>query len=58
MAKWIEWVEPFGPNNEPVYMRVTPRTAVTHMKAAYPTLSDQDALIEFICVYWASIKEI
>jgi hypothetical protein len=47
VSKWIEWVEPYGPNNEPVYMRVTPETAIAKMRsihAGYTT--DQQALDE------------
>lgn len=53
MTKWIEWVEPFGPNNEPVYLRVTPETAIAHVQETYPDLNDKDALDEFIIVHWA-----
>ena len=52
--EWIEWIEPFGPNNEPVYMRVTPETAIAVMKKAHPELTDEQALDEFIVVNWAS----
>lgn len=58
---WIEWVEPFGPNNEPVFFRVPPETAIAVQKATakqanpdfvYP--SDQAALDDFIVVHWAT----
>ena len=52
--KWIEWIEPFGPNNEPVYMRVTEQTAIAVMKKAHPELTDEQALDEFIVVNWAA----
>ncbi len=51
---WIEWIEPFGPDNEPVYMRVTPETAIDVIKKAHPELTDDQALDEFIVVNWAS----
>ena len=51
---WIEWVEPFGPNNEPVYMRVEESTAIAVMKKMHPELADQEALEDFIVVHWAA----
>lgn len=61
-AKWIEWVEPFGPNSEPVYCRVTPETAIATQKHSASTLappyvytSDERALEDFITVRWATV---
>jgi hypothetical protein len=60
--RWVEWVEPFGPNSEPVYCRVTEATAIAHAKevgkrAKYEYKDDQHALDDFITVHWASVKE-
>jgi hypothetical protein len=57
--RWIEWVEPFGPNNEPVYMRVPESTAITVSKAAaaksgHVYANDTDALDDFIAVNCAT----
>ena len=30
--RWIDWIEPFGPENQPVYMRVPESTAVAVSK--------------------------
>lgn len=61
---WIEWIEPFGPKNEPVYCRVTPEVAIaTARKSAltspkhYEYTSDAEALEDFIIVHWASRVE-
>lgn len=58
---WVEWVEPFGPNNEPVYMRVEVTTAIAKQKAYVESLGkryldDKDALQDFITVNWAYLK--
>jgi hypothetical protein len=52
--RWIEWIEPFGPNNEPVYCRVPPATAIASQRrvAEYPT--DERALEDFMTVHWAA----
>jgi hypothetical protein len=60
MGNWIEWIEPFGPNNEPVYCRVTEETAIAHQKKIgehlkKPYLDDQRALEDFIIVRWADV---
>jgi len=58
--RWVEWIEPFGPDNEPVYCRVPETTAVaTQKKSAamssskfiYP--NDETALDDFMVVHWA-----
>jgi hypothetical protein len=56
----IEWVEPFGPNSEPVYCRVTEQTAIAtqrHIGRTMPTPyeyeSDERALEDFMVVHWA-----
>jgi hypothetical protein len=51
--RWIEWIEPFGPSNEPVYCRVPPATAIASQRrvADYPT--DERALEDFMTVHWA-----
>lgn len=64
MSKWIEWVEPFSPSNEPVYCRVTPEVAIECAKASakqakpdFVYASDQEALDDFIIVHWANVRE-
>ena len=58
---WIEWIEPFGPDNEPVFCRVTVRTAVAaqkfssaQAKEGFTYVSDEDALDDFMVVHWAN----
>jgi hypothetical protein len=65
MSTWVEWVEPFGPNSEPVYCRVTKETAVATQKHsandAKPGFiyeSDERALEDFMTVQWANFVEI
>jgi hypothetical protein len=60
---WIEWIEPFGPNGESVYCRVTPETAIAQMKyaatfsnagkAGFKYATDQEALDDFMIGHWA-----
>ena len=64
MSRWVEWIEPFGPNSEPVYMAVPEATAIAVMKDIanrhYPPSfyrTDEDALQDFVVVNWAEIKE-
>lgn len=58
-TEWIEWIEPFGPNSEPVYCRVLPAVAIaTQRKSAmdarkYEYLTDERALEDFMDVHWA-----
>jgi hypothetical protein len=64
MIEWVEWIEPFGPNNEPVYMRVTIEVAIACAKhnarvltgLEKPYKTDKDALLDFMSVHWADIK--
>jgi hypothetical protein len=58
--EYIEWIEPFGPNNEPVFCRVPVATAIATQRHIaltspkqyeYPT--DQAALEDFIVCHWA-----
>ena len=59
--KWIEWIEPFGPSNEPVYCRVKEATAIATQRAILKKargieyVSDRDALMDFIVVHWAKV---
>ena len=60
--RWVEWVEPFGPNFEPVYMKTLASTAVMVQKKTaafhghiYDT--DEQALEDFMIVNWASCIE-
>ena len=55
--RWVEWIEPFGPNNEPVYLRVPESTASSQVKHVSGEMSDEDALEEFMVVKWASFVE-
>jgi hypothetical protein len=55
--RWVEWVEPFGPNNEPVYMRVADKTAIAVMKSLHKYESDEKAFEDFVTVHWASVRE-
>jgi hypothetical protein len=62
MTKWIEWIEPFV-DSEPVYLRVSPETAILSMKKSTASIgftykSDQDALDDFIIGHWAKIIEL
>ena len=59
-SRWVEWIEPFGPANEPVYCCVPESTAIAAQKAAaaqiragfvYP--NDEEALMDFVVVHWA-----
>lgn len=55
----VSWVEPFGPNNEAVHMRVTEATAIAKAKAVaaemgHTYVSDETALEDFIAVHWAT----
>lgn len=61
---WVEWIEPFGPNNEPVYMRVEVAIAIakqkdiaSKMRKDFKYNSDNDALQDFIIVNWAYLKD-
>jgi hypothetical protein len=62
-VKMIEWVEPFGPNSEPVYCRVSEKTAVATQRSSgmqakgYVYASDKDALEDFMIVRWAETVE-
>jgi hypothetical protein len=53
---WVEWVEPFGPNSEPVVCQVTTKTAIAYMRENHPELSPKQALEEFVIVNWAARK--
>ena len=57
--KWVNWVEPFGPNNEPVYMRAQADTIIKKMKGDFPSrnYTDDMALDDFVVIHWATITE-
>lgn len=62
MTVWIEWVEQFGPNDEPVYMKASREAVIAHQKVVgkrmgKPYPDDESALDDFIVVHWASIRE-
>jgi len=57
--RWVEWIEPFGPNNEPVHCRVPESTAIAAAKHAasihlHEYANDAEALTDFMTVHWAS----
>jgi hypothetical protein len=56
--RWIEWIEPYGPNSEPLYCRLPASTAIAVAKDRYakavPYKDDEDALCDFMVVHWAS----
>ena len=59
----IVWVEPFGPNGEPVECRVTPETAIAVQKyyvsstesgkKGFKYATDRNALDDFMTTNWA-----
>ena len=58
---WIEWIEPFGPNAEPCYIRVKREVAIAHQKEKVKQFrpefkyeSDEDALYDFMVINWAT----
>lgn len=59
--RWLEWVEPFGPNSEPVYLRVTESTAIASAKSRwgskFPYPNDEQALSDFMIVHGAYFRE-
>jgi len=62
LERWITWVEPFGPNNEPVYMFVPESTAIAVSKdfakrSNHTYTSDEEALSNFMDVHWAWFTE-
>ena len=59
--RWIEWVEPYGPNSEPLYLRLPASTAIAVAKnqwgAKSPYKDDEDALNDFMIVHWATFTD-
>lgn len=61
--RWIEWVEPFGPNDEPVYMCISESTAIATQKyialqnKKFIYSDDAAALGDFMIVHWAKFVE-
>lgn len=60
--RWIEWVEPLGPNSEPGFTRVAESTAVAIQKViasskGHTYANDTQALDDFMTVHWASFVE-
>lgn len=56
--QWVEWIEPFGPDSEPVFMRVPHSTAVASARAAAhqagrDDLTDEQLFDDFMIVHWA-----
>lgn len=59
-AKWVEWIEPFNGNSDPVFCRVRPEVAIQTSKEAavktgYVYTDDQDAFEDFVVVHWGYI---
>jgi len=61
--KYVCWVDPFGPNCDPVYTFAEPSTVIKIQRAVaeksgfdYP--SDDAALDDFLVVHWASLVDI
>lgn len=64
MSTWIEWVEPWGILDEPVYCRVEAEAAIkvqkftaNQAKPGFVYESDEDALLDFMTIHWASRRE-
>lgn len=57
--RWVEWVEPYGPNNAPVYKRVEDSTAIAIIQSIAAekgmTMTDEDAFEDFVTVHWGTI---
>jgi len=59
---WVAWIEPFGPNSEPVYCCVSQETAIASMRRHYtannkPAPNDEELLLDFVSVHWAQMIE-
>lgn len=65
LEKWIEWVEPFGPKDQAVYLRMPISTAVATQRFVgrsipnrpYEYESDAAALEDFMITHWAHYTE-
>lgn len=61
--KMIEWVEPIGPNSEPVYCRISEKTAIAVQRSSgmqakgFVYESDAEAIEDFMIVHWAQTIE-
>jgi hypothetical protein len=51
--RWITWVEPFVNSGEPVYCTVSEKTAVEAQRQIHEYETDEQALEDFMVVYWA-----
>lgn len=58
--RWITWVEPFGPNAEPVYCFLPAKTAIAYARDIERQLGgqkkykdDEAALDDFMATHWA-----
>jgi len=59
---WINWVEPFNEQDDPVYCKVTEHAAILRQKEVakkrgYTYPNDEEALLDFISVHWATVTE-
>lgn len=62
--RWYYWIEPFGPNNEPMFCCVPEDTAIAYARAGalaqgfdydqYGEDGDALALDNFVVVHWAT----
>jgi hypothetical protein len=66
MTKWVEWDEPYGPEDVHMICRVKADEIIKHMKNLqeykkdhpnYPYKSDQEALDDFVVIHWARTLE-
>lgn len=58
----IEWAEPWGNYDAPCFVRVTKKDAIAQQKynaslKNHVYASDEEALIDFIVVNWATVVE-
>lgn len=55
--RWITWIEPWGPNSEPIYCYAPESTVVKWAKKYHPESNDAEALDDFMVVNWATFTE-
>jgi hypothetical protein len=56
---WVSWVEPFSEvtGSDPMYSQIKATTAIKLMRTMHPYPNDDDALMDFVSVYWANLTE-
>ena len=55
--RWLTWIEPWGPNQEPIYCFAPATTCVAWAKKYHPERTDEGALDDFMVVNWATFTE-